>query len=171
MNKAVFIIPGFGQTTSQKSYQKITEIIKKEGFSPILVNIKWNNSLTDSTKYFLKIYKKIHSKKKYILGFSYGAMIAFIAASKVRTSGLILCSLSPYFRENPSPAIAKRVKTKQVFMLYGTEESKTLIKQVRTTFEQISAVEKHLIPVLQTDHRIGDKKYLIKIHEAARTLL
>lgn len=169
-------------------------MLKREGYSPIPVDIPWRKTtISQNTKHFLKEYKKIKTKNKYILGFSYGAMIAFLASTKIRTSGLILCSLSPYFKEDLAKTkenwksklmmkrlqdfsslhcqtLAKKIKTKQVLMLYGAKESKTLIKRVKEAYKQIDSTDKYLISIKKTEHNIGDKKYLFTIHKTARQL-
>jgi len=48
----------------------------------------------------LKIYQNFDNKNSLIIGFSFGAMVAFIASQKIRPKKLILCSLSPYFNED-----------------------------------------------------------------------
>ena len=118
--KAVFIVPGFRQKPKNKAYKEIRKILKSEGYFPVLVNVPWKKStISENTDYFLKIYKKIKARKKYVLGFSYGAMIAFIASTKVGASGLILCSLSPYFKEDTPfsqlhcGALAQKIKAKK----------------------------------------------------------
>ncbi|MBI4080314.1 MAG: hypothetical protein HY430_00920 [Candidatus Levybacteria bacterium] len=192
--KIVYIIPGFKQRTSGKAYKEIAAILKSEGYHPILITIPWKKtSISENTAYFLKEYKKVLAKKEYILGFSFGAMIAFLAATKVNTTGLILCSLSPYFQEdlekmkkNPAAQItrrrykdfsklhcsslAKRVKAGQIHMLYGAKEAKTLIKRVTETYGHLSSTDKYLIPIEKTTHDIGDKRYLTKIHQIAKIM-
>ncbi|MCL5438767.1 MAG: hypothetical protein M1268_02125 [Patescibacteria group bacterium] len=91
-------------------------------------------------------------------------MIAFIASTKVKVNGLILCSLSPYFKEDLSKLkdrwispvmmqdfsslhciiLAKRIKAKQIHMLYGTKETSLLISRVYQAYNQISSVNKYL---------------------------
>lgn len=175
--RVIFIIPGFNQLTTDKAYKKVAGILKKEGYLPILVNIPWKNStILENTKYFLKEYRKVKSKRKYILGFSFGAMIAFIASTKVRSSGLILCSLSPFFKEDSkiyklrSLYLARKIKSKQVLMMYGQQEARSLIRRVTSTFRHISSANKFLISIYKTEHNIGTKKYLSNIHHAARVL-
>lgn len=192
--KTIFIIPGFAQRPTNKAYIEIAKILESEGYCPILIDIPWKKStISQNAEYFLKIYKKTKAKKKYILGFSYGAMIAFIAATKVNASGLILCSLSPYFKEDMPKTnknlsalmatryedfsklhcetLAKKIKAKRVLMLYGGQEAKTLIKRVTGAFDQISGTKKHLIRISKTKHEIGNKRYLNTIHQASRELL
>ena len=153
-------------------------MLKKDGYHPILVKIPWKKTtISENTTYFLEKYKKINTKKKYILGFSFGAMIAFIASTKVSPSGLILCSLSPYFKEDMSSSplhcrtLAKQIKAKQIHMLYGAKETKPLINRVTKAFRYIPSMHKYLISIQQTEHNIGDKRYLHKIHQITKELI
>lgn len=192
--KTVFVIPGFRQKADNKAYKEIAKILKGEGYRPILTNIPWKQTtISENTAYFLKQFKKIKTKEKYILGFSFGAMIAFIASTKVKVSGLILCSLSPYFQEDVlkdnnkwassistaryedfsklhAGTLAKNIKSGQTHFLYGAKEAKTLIKRVTETYGHIRSTRKHLIPIREAEHNIGDKRYLYKIQQIAKTL-
>ncbi|MBI2033394.1 MAG: hypothetical protein HYT10_02950 [Candidatus Levybacteria bacterium] len=192
--KTVFVIPGYRHRITQKPYRKLAKMLKKEGYSPILISIPWKQTtISENTKLFLNKYKKIHARKKYILGFSFGAMIALLASTKIRTSGLVLCSLSPYFKEDmkkitriKSPAVtpkrredfsrlhaktlAKQIKAGQIRMLYGEKEEKVLINRVLKTYTDISAKNKYLIPIQNTEHNIGDIRYLRTIDQVARQL-
>src|SRR5688572_27819883 len=99
--KTIFIIPGYRHGPTNKAYQSLAQILKSEGYEPIVVAIPWKKStISENTQHFLKTYNKTKAGKKYVMGFSYGAMIAFIAATKVDVEGLILCSLSPFFSED-----------------------------------------------------------------------
>jgi|SRR6185369_2175999 len=175
--KTIFIIPGYRHGPNNKSYQSLAKLFTLEGYDPIVVSIPWKKStISENTDYFLQEYKKIKRKKKYVLGFSFGAMIAFLASTKVDVSGLILCSLSPYFQEDlPSSSLhsgtlAKKIKAKQIRMLYGSKEDRSLIRRVTETFGQISSNDKYLFPVKAADHNIGDKRYLQTIHQVSRLL-
>ncbi|OGH12048.1 MAG: hypothetical protein A2857_03565 [Candidatus Levybacteria bacterium RIFCSPHIGHO2_01_FULL_36_15] len=192
--KTIFIIPGFKHLPTNKAYKEIAKILKSQGYLPVPVTIRWRQTtISQNCEYFLKKYKTINSKKKYILGFSFGAMIALLASTKVSVRGLILCSLSPYFREDLSKVnnswisslitqryqdfsklhcatLAKKIKAKQILMLYGTKEARSLKKRVRQAFGQISSTHKYLIPIKKTEHDIGDRRYLNKIHQIAKQL-
>ena len=192
--KPMFIVPGYKHSPTSKAYKAIATMLKSEGYRPIPVAIPWKQTtISQNTEYFLKKYKKIHARKKYIIGFSFGAMIAFLASTKVNTSGLILCSLSPYFREdvkktsinNISPMgklqhqdfsklkssmLARQSKAKQTLLLYGARESKPLIRRVTKTYKQLVSTDKYLIQVRAADHNIGDKRYLQTIHQIAKQL-
>lgn len=193
--KVIFIIPGFRHKPTNKTYKELTKILKSEGYHPIRITIPWKKTtISENVSYFLTKYKKIKARKKYILGFSYGAMIAFIASTKVNVYCLILCSLSPYFKEDLPKArsrvisllmtqrfedfsrlhcgsLAKKIKAKRILMLYGAKEAKPLINRVTQAFDQISSNDKHLIPIKKTEHNIGDRRYIKKIHQIARELI
>ncbi|MCL5071361.1 MAG: alpha/beta hydrolase [Actinobacteria bacterium] len=101
--KTIFIIPGYRQRPENKAYKDLAKIVKAEGYNPVLISIPWKQTtISENCEYFLKLFKKINADEKYILGFSFGAMIAFLASTKISVSGLILCSLSPYFKEDLS---------------------------------------------------------------------
>lgn len=80
-------------------------MFKARGVTPIHVEIKWDRRkgkrcFDDYLKDFLKVYKKRKGQKVYVLGFSFGASVAFLTAPKAKPTALILCSLSPYFKED-----------------------------------------------------------------------
>ncbi len=194
MKKTVFIIPGFRHGPGTKAYKEIAVILREEGYFPVLSGISWKKrTVSENAILFLKEFTRMKRKKKYILGFSFGAMVALLASTKVRSSGLILCSLSPFFREDiakvqtnlmsavmaeryqdfaqlQSAVLAKRIKTKQVHMLYGTREAKSLKKRVNNTFDRIISSRKHLTRIKKTEHEIGSTRYLQTIQQIARVL-
>ncbi len=192
--KVIFVIPGFEESVLADGYREVEKIIKAEGYMPVLVDVSWDGTtVSENTEKFLKVYNNIEADKKYILGFSFGAMIAFLASTKVEVTGLILCSLSPYFSEDlpkigkywtPSTlkryqdfaglscnVLAKQLKTQQVLMLYGEEEDKSLVNRVRDAFEKINLSNKYLVPITGAEHNIGDARYLLRIHQVAHRLV
>lgn len=192
--KTIFIIPGYRHKTTNKAYKEIAKILKKEGHSPILIKIPWRKTtISENTEYFLKKYRKTNTRKNYVLGFSFGAMIAFLASTKVNVSGLILCSLSPYFQEDLpkmkrrllSPLVTKRyqdftglhcatlarkIRAKQIHLLYGTKEDKSLKKRIFDTYRQIPSAQKYLVSVKKTEHDLASRRYLDKIYQVVLEL-
>ena len=174
--------------------------LQKDGFRVVPIAISWGGStIADNTEFFLKKYAEkldklnISSKDVYLLGFSYGALIAFLAATKISVKGLILCSLSPFFKEDlpkllpknsstlqviryqafaslHSKKLAQKLKAKSVCMLYGEKESATLIERSKKTFRAISAKKKYLFAIQKTYHAISDKKYINAIQFATTFL-
>lgn len=192
--KTIFIIPGYRHVPTSKAYREISDILKLEGYEPVLVTIPWKKStISENTQYFLKTYNNFKTKKNYILGFSFGAMIAFLAATKISVDGLILCSLSPFFQEDLSNkkvtqrspiqadryedfsklhfgTLATKLKAKEIHLLYGSKEARVLIKRVNDAFGKITSDEKYIQRVKAVDHNIGDKRYLATIHQVAKQL-
>nr|MBP9719187.1 hypothetical protein [Candidatus Levybacteria bacterium] len=169
--KPIFIIPGFRHKPSGKAYRAIASMLRREGYAPILVTIPWKQStISENTALFLKKYNRIEAKEKYILGFSFGAMIGFLAATKVKPAGLILCSLSPYFKEDMKKkpktkassitmrrfedfstlhcaALARKIKSKRVHFLYGMSEEKAIIQRANHAYTHIPSLEKSVLPI------------------------
>ena len=198
--KIVFLIPGFRHKITQKGYRLLKKQLVKDGFCVVPIAIPWSGStIVDNMECFLEQYKKklknlgVESKEVYVLGFSYGALIAFLAATKISVQGLILCSLSPFFKEDlprklpknssalqairyeifatlHSKKLAKKIKAKSICMLYGEKESAALIKRSKKTFQQVASKKKYLFAIQKTQHNISDKKYINAIQFATTFL-
>lgn len=105
MKKIAYIIPGFGHSPhKQRGYKTIGRFFVEQGITPRYIRIQWNDKkprrFADFVDQFSRQYKKDVDSVKIVLGFSYGATIAFLSASKLKPDVLILCSLSPYFVED-----------------------------------------------------------------------
>ena len=192
-NKIVYIIPGHGEThLRQRVYGKVGKIFAGRGITPTQVEIDWNyaepKSFTEYQKQFLKVYKKSKNTEVYVLGFSFGAMIAFLTAAKAKPDVLILCSLSPYFKEdlkNLKPAwvkwwrknfidnnytfakLAPKVKS-QVILIVGGEESKVCLIRAKEAKKKLSNA--HLYIAKGAKHKIGQKEYLHEIEKVVSRL-
>ncbi len=100
MGKVAYIIPGFTESNKQIAYKQIASYFKSKGIKPIPVNVSWKyKTLSDYIEQFFRIYEKNDGNEVYLLGFSYGAMISFVASTKIKPKMQILCSLSPWFKE------------------------------------------------------------------------
>ena len=115
MKKIAYIIPGFKESyLTKKGYEKVGEFFKERGIEPIQIDINWEyqnpGRFRDFLAQFLKQYKRRKDAEIYLLGFSFGAVIAFLAEQKIKPRVLILCSLSPYFEEDLSKARPRWVK-------------------------------------------------------------
>lgn len=198
--KVVFLIPGFRHKVSHSGYNLLKKRLQKYGFRVVPVAIPWSGStIADNTEFFMKKYMEkleklnVSSKDVYLLGFSYGALIAFLAATKISVKGLLLCSLSPFFKEDlpkklpknsstlqtiryktfaalQNKKLAPKVKAKSVCMLYGEKESTALINRSKKTFRVIASKKKYLFAISKTQHNISDKKYINAIQFATTFL-
>lgn len=56
--------------------------------------------MSDYVKQFRKQLYHAKDEEVYLFGFSFGAMVAFIASAEINPKLQLLCSLSPYFKED-----------------------------------------------------------------------
>jgi pimeloyl-ACP methyl ester carboxylesterase len=99
--KKLFIIPGFKQKATDDAYRWIKTVAKKSDWHVVAVPITWNHrTLSQNTEEFISFFNKHKVQHNQILGFSYGAVIAFLSAATTNPDHLHLCSLSPDFEED-----------------------------------------------------------------------
>lgn len=117
MKKLVFA-PGNGEDFSSRNYEGLFESFREAGFDPTFVPIRWSGGTTvdDWHAQFREAAFEVEKQdevdeqgdppKLYYAGFSYGGIVAVRAAAAPRPrgrpplSGVIACSLSPYFAED-----------------------------------------------------------------------
>jgi len=113
-----FIIPGWGQKPTDKCFTWLINLLRKKGFEVVKIFIDWDyRVMTDYVDDFKKQYRKYSGNKNYVLGFSYGAVIAFITATELKPKKIYLCSLSPHFKEDikfMKPWVKKLVGKKRI---------------------------------------------------------
>lgn len=192
MTKVVFIVPGFGELTSEEKYQKIAGYFKKTDITPIMVDINWKRKvISDYAQEFLVKYEQNKSEVNYFWGFSFGAMICFIASSKVDVNTQILCSLSPYFSEDiptirpawlrywgkkrtedfktlSSENLIRTVKAKTILM-FGSKESKEISTSNNRIYELLLCKRERYI-IKDAKHDISSPEYQKKIEEIILSL-
>lgn len=135
--KIVYILPAFGEKPSDASYKKVAAAYRSAGYSVVQVPIIWERrTLTDWIKQATTVIEK-NGPPDAIFGFSFGALIALILASRLPVAKLVLCSPSPYFAEDLAmlPPIAMRIlgiRRMRDFMKYRAKEIlPNVIAQVR----------------------------------------
>ncbi len=193
MKKIVYIIPGYGEAREkQERHAALEKIIEDEGMTPIHVNIRWQEKnperFSDYVQQFVKVYKRQKAQEKYVLGFSFGATVAMLAAPQIKPSGLILCSLSPYFIEDhktlkPSwlrwwkktfidsdyefANVASKVKA-ETWILAGDKEGSEVMRRARSAKRRI--VNSHLTIVRKGRHDIMQKEYVATLEKVIQKL-
>jgi esterase/lipase len=101
MQKTIFILAGFRHHASEPQYRWMQNFFKRKGFAVRVPSIEWNHrTMTEWKEDFVEYYKQHKTKTNYVLGFSFGAMIAFMSAPELKPNKLFLCSLSPFFKED-----------------------------------------------------------------------
>ena len=184
MAKTIFIITGFKDKASDSQYKWMRTFFKKKGFIVKIPSIKWNHRvMSDYVDEFRQYYEENKSEKNYVLGFSYGAMIAFISAHELKPAKLYLCSLSPYFNEDLrtlkpwwkrfigihrlkdfkqyiAKSIAKNLAIPTV-VFYGTREAKRYPElKVRCEETAKLAPKAKLVSIKDAPHRVDHPEYV-----------
>jgi pimeloyl-ACP methyl ester carboxylesterase len=161
-------------------YRRIMRAFRTIGIQPIGIRIHWKRAvMSQYVKQFIE--QTQPGQRSYILGFSYGAMIALIAtARRLRPERLVLCSLSPYFAELLTAdtralerSLGKRraedfakIRFKQIVahvkaptdILVGAEESRSTINLAHKTRRALPS--SRLLVVKNAIHDLNDKNYL-----------
>jgi thioesterase domain-containing protein len=176
-----YIIPGFRQTTRASAYRKIMRAFREAGVKPVGIRIKWKRTvLSQNIEEFLSQLRAPQEGGYCILGFSFGAMVALVSASRgLMPERLFLCSLSPFFAEQtPRSPAAKRslgkrrladfqsirfnnvvsdIRSKtEIFV--GSNEDAAVIKMARSTRRRLR--RSRLFIVRNSGHDIGNPAYL-----------
>ncbi len=89
MKKIIYIIPGWEETCKRKPYQLLAEIAEKKGYEVVHKNVDWNKELSS------QIFPV--SKDAIIIGFSLGAVLAWLIAQNYECKHIILASMTPYY--------------------------------------------------------------------------
>jgi len=101
MKKRLYIIPGFGDQASQKSYRWIKEYAQEQAYEVVLVPIQWKRTTVNQwMEDFVSVLDEGTSSESVVLGFSFGALILMFASARFSFKKIIVCSLSPYFQED-----------------------------------------------------------------------
>ncbi|MFA5994157.1 MAG: hypothetical protein WC823_04315 [Parcubacteria group bacterium] len=188
MSKIAFIIPGFGCPTKNKEYQQIAGFFKKKNIKPILIETDWKrNTHLEYVVQFKEQYLRNvdNGDQVYVLGFSFGAMTACITAPELKPTMQILCSLSPFFKEDiplvkswwikyhgkhrksvfeklSFSDIAKKTVCKTI-ILAGNKEGNEVEHRAKDAKKKIKNSE--LVFIDGVNHNIADEGYLKKIKE------
>lgn len=101
MKKILYIIPGFGEKVTEEPYMIIKEHAEYFGYTVISIPIVWDRkTIKDWVYQFEKIVDGNETSHSTVLGFSFGALIALISTKKFSFKKLLVCSASPYLKEN-----------------------------------------------------------------------
>lgn len=103
MAKLVYIITGYNESINDFWYREAVKNFENNSFNVVPISIKRKyRVMTDYVSDFASQFVHSQDNEVYILWFSFGAMVALIATSihKLDVKNLMLCSLSPYFKED-----------------------------------------------------------------------
>lgn len=186
MKKVAIIIPGFGYSGKEKEYKKVAGFFAAKGIAPVVADIRWKRrTFSEYLAQFDDEYGKYfkNNKEVYVLGFSFGAMMSSVISSRHKSKVLMLCSLSPYFKEDlprikkwwkswigkgrleefkklSFTNLAKNIKCK-TFILAGNKEGPEVGYRAKDALKKIK--NSKLIFIEGVKHDISDSRYLAKI--------
>lgn len=180
--KLLYVIPGFGEATTDEGYRAVIKHAKAQGYSVVPVQLKWKyRTVTDWLEQFREVVQK-HGENAEVLGFSIGAYVALLAARELHFKKLHLCSLSPYFKDDlPAlPELAytilgkrrmkeyekydfpKDINTETIFYV-GDADIPLVVERVKKAYTSLAG-KKKLIIVPDVGHVLEAPTYLSSIY-------
>ena len=191
--KTFFIIPGFKEQATDKNYAWLFSFLKTKNYKVVPVPVVWSYKTLSSNAaeleiFFRKYFEKNKSEDNYILGFSYGAILALLKAEEIKPKKLFLCSLSPHFLEdikyisldvkkyigqrrladmkNRSGEIIAKSLSVPAVVFYGEEEEKNYPALKKRCEETVQlAKNAKLVVVKNSPHEINFPSYQQAIEE------
>jgi|GEM_PF-1684475 len=116
--RAALIIPGAGEQPSDAAYLAIAEAYQARRITPVLVAIDWARVRARDVAPAVEgiaagIREDFPGARIYIMGFSFGAVMAYRLAAPLHPEHVMLCSMSPLFDEDiqRQPWIIRRMMT------------------------------------------------------------
>ncbi|HSU72542.1 MAG TPA: hypothetical protein VLJ21_01700 [Candidatus Binatia bacterium] len=185
--KVAYIIPGFTDSARARHYHYVCDSFLAKGITPSPIKIDWSKwTLTEYVQQFFEQYRPEKRQETYLLGFSWGAMIALVASREVRPKQQILCSLSPYFKED-LPRIPRkqddarsledfarysfaeiaRTVPKKPLLVVGGEEARDCIRRSLDAAKKLSGT---LFVAGNAFHDISDPAYRVLLKEVIANL-
>lgn len=191
MTKTAFLISGFelNRTAAHEQYAGLRNAVTAKGYKVVPVDIDWKyRTMSHFVRDFKALYSKRASQQNIIIGNSFGAMAAMITAPDLKPDTIILCSLSPFFKEDipgfqPPEKLYKwfgkrrvadfsdisakeaadainKTKTKCI-LFYGEQEKKMykkLVRRVKSTANDLKGSQLAEIP--NAPHSFRDPAYI-----------
>ena len=154
---------------------------RRKGIRPIPVNIHWKyKTMSNYVEEFLSQVIPRPYAKVSVFGFSFGAMIAMLAAKYIKPDRLYLASLSPYFNEdlkhlsaadqkvlgkkrladfkkNSFRSAAKNVSC-PVFLMVGECEPAQVKKRVQAARHKLKHTK--VVVIKEAGHLFSDDNYI-----------
>ena len=99
IQKTLYVLPGFGESTQDKPYRQIARFAKTVGYDVVMYSPKWSRSTpSDWIAGFRAQLPEKPVGQAIVFGFSFGAHVAINAAKTFPFDRIIACSLPPFFK-------------------------------------------------------------------------
>lgn len=143
--KTAIVLPGRPHQVSEPQYQSIVQSFEANGFRTIAHQPDWSKKNVRVWVKDLLASVPDDSTELTLFGFSIGAFVALLAADKVNTTNLILCSPSGYFKEYiPLLTADDLADAQENIQGFETLSTKTLIPKLQVEHGFILAGSKEL---------------------------
>jgi len=186
--ETAFVLGGFNLNTTATcdAYAPLRKRLAAKGYQVVAADISWRRKLPSQyLKEFMELYEANRTDRNIVIGNSFGAVIALLAASRIGADALYLCSLSPYFKEDkdrpPDAAhevrifgkrrleelrsysadeLAAQITDTKVYVLYGEGEHKTCPPLVARCIETAAKIKgARLLEIPRAPHDMSDPIY------------
>lgn len=194
--KTAFLINGFrlNRTTAHSDYALLRSMLQSKGYEIARVDLTWNyRTVSRFAADFAKIYEAQKTEHNIVIGNSFGAMTAFVSASKLKPDKLMICSLSGFFKEDlhkydksyllsrfgkrrlndlrtlSADDIAEKISQNEIetIFLYGEKEKSLhphLMERVRDSVNNVKS--SRLLEIPRAGHRMYEPDYVEGIKRA-----
>jgi esterase/lipase len=173
MKQKIYYIPGWGETKNFKYSKKIIQALEKNGeVIPIKYISKKGTNPSRNIEMILEQIKK-PTKNDILIGFSMGALFAYILNTKIKFKKVIICSIPPVLEKDLDVFSQKRsfflfskkeieefhkikyAKPKSpVIFVCGEKENKETIEKTKWLAKKFKSKS---IIVKNTDHNLNNK--------------
>lgn len=163
---SVFIVHGFNvhKTAQDKSFELLREGLARQGFRVLPCVISWRQTtISHFAEQFQQFYKDHKSKKNIVIGNSFGAVVAFITAARLKPDLLVLCSLSPFFKEDVQDAAWRRYGVKR----FGQRRMRDIEGQSAHLVAQ--GIKKAAVETVMTYGELEEKRYPTLVNRVKQT--
>ena len=164
MNK-IYLIPGLGEHCGLLRYKKLTEVLKKDGYQVVCVNPDWYNLVS----------KQVFSVEKdaIVVGFSFGAILAYLIVKKYPCKKVIFASISPIhtfsfkelekdFRKDITPKLGKELaQTRGTELAKDIKKIKIYLKELKTPFVTLAGENEEKVMLKGTDFIVPQTKHIM----------
>jgi predicted esterase YcpF (UPF0227 family) len=173
MKQKIYYIPGWGETKNFKYSKKIIQALEKNGeVIPIKYISKKGTNPSRNIEMILEQIKK-PTKNDILIGFSVGALYAYIISTQIKFKKVIICSIPPVLEKDLDVFSKKEVsflfskkeieefhkikyaKPKSpVIFVCGEKENKETIEKTKWLAKKFKSKS---IIVKNTDHNLNNK--------------
>jgi esterase/lipase len=164
MNK-IYLIPGLGENCNLLRYKKLKEVLKKDGYNVVCVNPDWYSPVS----------KQVFSVEKdaIVIGFSFGAILAYLVVKKYPCKKVIFASMSPIhtfsfkelqkdFRKDITPKLGKELaQTRGTELAKDIKKIKISLKELKTSFITLAGENEEKIMLKGVDFIVPQTKHII----------